>query len=194
MERPRVSFPHLGSYCVPIEVVFTAGLDVDYVTPPPITARTLEIGSRYSPDFVCSPFKYNLGNYIEAIEAGANVLAQVGGACRLGYYGELHELILKDMGYDVKFVNMAKARFDRPLSFYNQLKCINPDMSLASVAKILTVAVKMVYYIDEVEDYMRRNIGFEKTGGSLSGRIRLSLNSCGQYVHGGNWTTRTRRV
>lgn len=167
MDNIRVSFPHLGSYCVPIEVLFRAGLGVDYVTPPPITARTLELGSRYSPDFVCSPFKYNLGNFIEAIEAGANTLVQVGGACRLGFYGELHEQILKDMGYKVKFVNMAKARFDMPLTFYNQLKSINPKMSLTRIAKILPTAVKMVEYIDSAEDYMRKNIGFEKNAGSF---------------------------
>ena len=52
MDNTRVTFPHLGSYCVPIELLFTQGLGVDYVTPPPITNHTLEIGSRYSPDFV----------------------------------------------------------------------------------------------------------------------------------------------
>ena len=57
MPETKVSFPHMGSYCVPIEYLFTRGVGVDYVTPPPITRRTLEIGSRYSPDTVCAPFK-----------------------------------------------------------------------------------------------------------------------------------------
>jgi hypothetical protein len=48
----KVTFPHLGSYCVPIEVLFRQGLDVEYITPPPITKRTLELGSRYRTDFV----------------------------------------------------------------------------------------------------------------------------------------------
>jgi len=82
----KVTFPHLGSYSVPLEVLFTNGLEVEYVVPPPITNRTLMLGSRYSPDFVCAPFKYNLGNYIESLEAGANTLVQVGGTCRLDYY------------------------------------------------------------------------------------------------------------
>ena len=163
----RVTFPHLGSYCVPLEVLFTAGLGVEYVVPPPITARTLEIGSRYSPDYVCAPFKYNLGNYIESIEAGANTLIQVGGACRLGYYGELHEQILKDLGYTARFVNTAKASFARPQTFYEQLKCINPKMPLARVVKVLPVVLRMVQYIDEAEDYMRRHVGFEAESGAF---------------------------
>jgi predicted nucleotide-binding protein (sugar kinase/HSP70/actin superfamily) len=167
LDNTRVTFPHLGSYCVPIELLFTQGMGVDYVTPPPITNHTLEIGSRYSPDFVCSPFKYNLGNYLEAIDAGANTLAQVGGACRLGYYGELHEQILRDMGFTGRFVNMAKARFDRPTSFYNQLKAIKEDLPLARIGKILPVVLKMVEYIDEAEDYVRRNVGFETHSGAF---------------------------
>lgn len=167
MDNVRVTFPHLGSYCVPIEVLFTAGLGVEYIIPPPITAHTLEIGSRYSPDYVCAPFKYNLGNYIESIEAGANTLIQVGGACRLGYYGELHEQILKDLGYSVRFVNMAKASFSHPLTFYEQLKCINPRLPIARVMKVLPVVLRMVRYIDDTEDYIRKHIGFETEHGAF---------------------------
>lgn len=167
MVSRKVTFPHLGSYFVPLEVLFTAGLGVDYIIPPPITARTLELGGKYSPDFVCAPFKYNLGNYIESIEAGANTLIQVGGVCRLGYYGELHEQILKDLGYDVLFVNMADTRLTKPLPFYNQLKSINPQISLKRFAKVLPVVLKMVEYIDEAEDYIRKNIGFETNSGSF---------------------------
>ncbi len=177
MGKAKVSFPHLGSYCVPFEVLFKAGLEVDYVTPPPITARTLELGSRYSPDFVCSPFKYNLGNFIEAIEAGADTLVQVGGVCRLGYYGELHEQIIKDLGYDVKFVNTSKARFDKPLTFYDQLKTINPKIPLRKIVRIFPVAVKMVKYIDEVEDYIRKNVGFERVHGSFDRVHKAFLNT-----------------
>jgi len=163
----RVTFPHLGSYCVPLEMLFTAGLGVDYVIPPPITARTLEIGSRYSPDSVCAPFKYNLGNYIESIEAGANTLIQVGGACRLGYYGELHEQILKDLGYTARFVNTAKASFSRPQTFYEQLKSINPKMPVARMVKVLPVVLRMVQFIDDAEDYIRRHVGFEAEQGAF---------------------------
>ena len=158
----RVTFPQLANYRVPLEVLFTAGLDVSYVTPPPITKRTLEIGSRYSPDYVCAPFKYNLGNYIEAIEAGANLLVQTGGVCRLGYYGELHEQILADLGYEAKFVNMARAQYSKPLTFYNEFKSVNPDMSVKKIAAILPLVLKMVECIDVAEDYIRRHIGFTK--------------------------------
>lgn len=167
MEKYKVSFPHMGNYCIPIEILFTKGLDVEYIMPPPITKKTLEIGSRHSPDYVCAPFKYNLGNFIETIEAGANTLVQAAGACRLEYYGELHEQILKDLGYEVRFVNMARAHFSKPLTIYNRFKEINPRMSLKNIARILPVVIKMVEYMDEIEDYIRKNIGFETVEGEL---------------------------
>lgn len=167
MEQVRASFPHLGSYHVPMEVLFTAGLGIDYIVPPPITKKTLEIGSRYSPDYVCAPFKYNLGNFIEAVEAGANTLVQTGGVCRLQYFGELHQQILQDLGYKVKFVNMAKAQDKKPIAFYRQLREINPGISLKKFAKILPVVMKMVEYIDQAEDYIRRNVGFENSPGEF---------------------------
>lgn len=167
VEKPRVSFPQWGSYCVPIERLFTLGLDVDYVIPPPITKRTLELGSRYSPDFVCAPFKYCLGSYIESIEAGANLLVQTGGECRLGYYGELHEQILRDLGLDFRFANMARADYGKPISFYNEFKSINPALSLKKIAVALPLAIKMVECIDAFEDFIRKNVGFEIEPGSF---------------------------
>lgn len=167
MDSYKVSFPQLGNYYIPIEILFTEGLEVEYVVPPAITKRTLELGSRHSPDYACAPFKYTLGNFIETIEAGANTLVQTGGVCRLGYYGELDEQILSDLGYDVRFVNFAKTGSPKAVNFYNRFKEINPDVSLSKIANILPVVIQMVEYMDEVEDFIRKNIGFEIESGSF---------------------------
>ena len=84
-----ISFPHLGDYHVPIKFLLTKLTKCKVIQAPPITKKTIELGSKYSPDFVCVPFKYNLGNFIEALDNGANILIQAGGGCRYGYYGEL---------------------------------------------------------------------------------------------------------
>ncbi|EHQ87373.1 hypothetical protein [Desulfosporosinus youngiae] len=167
MDKIKASMPQLGNYSTPMEVLFTAGFGVEYIVPPPITKKTLALGSRYSPDYVCAPFKYNLGNYIETIEAGANTLVQTDGVCRLGYYGELHEQILRDLGYKVQFVNMAKFQDPKPIKFYKGFKEINPDLSLKKLAKIIPVVLKMIEYIDEAEDFIRKNIGFEREIGTF---------------------------
>lgn len=157
----KVTFPQLGNYDIPLELIFEEGLEVDYLRPPKITNRTLEIGTKYSPDSVCAPFKYMLGNYIEAIENGADVLVSVGGLCRLGYYGELHEQIIRDLGYDVTFVNFAQTRIALPSSWYEKFKTINPDASLVKLGEVVPLSIKMIKYLDEVDDFMRKNAGFE---------------------------------
>jgi len=73
---------------------------------PPVTKNTLSLGTRYSPEFVCLPFKVILGCFIECLEAGADTLFMVtsSNACRMGYYSKVHEEILRDLGYDFKFL------------------------------------------------------------------------------------------
>ena len=168
MNKVKVNFPRFGSYNVAVRHIITKGLGCDYVDSQPITKKTLEIGAKNSPDFVCTPFKYQLGGYIEAIEAGANTLIQVGGACRLNYYGELHEQILKDLGYDVKFVNMANADFAKPITFYEEFKKITPNLNIKKITSAVLLAVRMVKIIDKVEDFIRENVGFEVVDGSFN--------------------------
>ena len=53
-------FPQWANYSHAFRYLFENGFDVKYMTPPPITKKTLELGSKNSPDYVCTPFKYNL--------------------------------------------------------------------------------------------------------------------------------------
>lgn len=167
MEKAKVSFPHMGNYHIPIRHLMMKGLELNYITPPPVTKRTLELGSKYSPDYVCAPFKICLGCYIEAIERGADTLIQVDGACRLGFYGELHEQILKDLGYDIHFVNLAKLRGKMPKSYYDQIKELNPDASVKKLSAAVLTTIAMVQNMDGIEDFIRQNIGFEVNPGSF---------------------------
>ena len=165
--KKKVSFPHLGNYWVAIEFLVKNALDADYIIPPPITKKTLELGSMHSPEFVCSPFKYNLGNYIEALEEGANTLMQTGGLCRLGYYGELHEQILKDLGYDFIFINLAKVSYRKPYTFFSDFKKVNPRLSISKLTNYMALMIRMVKIIDKVEGFIRENVGFEVVSGSF---------------------------
>ena len=73
MERV-IAFPLMGNYYVPSSFLFSKISDCEILKPPPITSKTIELGSKNSPDFVCTPFKYTLGTYIECLEMGANTL------------------------------------------------------------------------------------------------------------------------
>ncbi|MBI2303524.1 MAG: CoA protein activase [Chloroflexi bacterium] len=97
----RVTFPHMGMIHVPMEVLFRQ-LGIAYVVPPPCTSRSLALAARYSPETVCIPYKLVLGNFLEALDLGANHLILLAGPnnCRFGYYAKLQEMVLQELGYE----------------------------------------------------------------------------------------------
>ena len=163
----KISFPRIGSYVMPFKYFVERVFDAEVVLPPVLTKKSLELGSMHSPDFVCAPFKYNLGNYIEALETGADTLIQFGGPCRLGYYGELHEQILRDLGYEFSFINLAGMRMKKPKSIWDFVKKHNEGLSIETLAVTLPTTIAMVHQMDELEKHIREHIGFEVEKGSF---------------------------
>ena len=65
--KKTISFPHLGDYYIPISEFLKRTTKANIIPSPLITKKTISIGSKFSPDSVCLPFKYNLGNFIESL-------------------------------------------------------------------------------------------------------------------------------
>ena len=162
-----ISFPHLGNYYIVFNYFLSRALKCKVIIPPKSTRKTIELGSKYSPDFVCVPFKYNLGNYIEALDMGANVLVQGGGGCRYGYYGELQEKILRDLGYNFEFYNLI---YDNHISLrkgYKFCKKMNRKCNIFSLMYYFINSLFMIIFIDKIEKYIRLNMGFEVVKGEF---------------------------
>lgn len=100
------TFPHFGSLTYVFEIIFRELGRTDVILPNKPSRKTSELGSRYSPEFVCTPFKLTLGTFIEMLDKGADELYIGGGNmyCRFGLYWPVQKLILEDLGYDFKFV------------------------------------------------------------------------------------------
>ncbi|MEO0131232.1 MAG: acyl-CoA dehydratase activase-related protein, partial [candidate division WOR-3 bacterium] len=105
----KAAFPYIGYYSIALKDFLTA-LGTEVCLPPQLTKRTLELGVKYSPEMVCLPFKITLGNFIEALERGADTLFMAAGArkCRFGYYHYLQEKILRELGYQFKFYSVSQ--------------------------------------------------------------------------------------
>ena len=86
--QKKIMFPRIAHYSGVIRYFIEVCMGQKYILPPKMTRHTLEIGARYSPDTVCTPFKSTLGCMIEALDSGADTLMMSHGLCRLGYYGE----------------------------------------------------------------------------------------------------------
>lgn len=162
-----ISFPHMADYYIPIKYFLEHVINCDILLAPPITNKTIELGSKYSPDFVCTPFKYTLGSFIESLDMGANIIIQFGGGCRYGYYSELQEQVLKDLGYDFKMINLITAGKTDIKKIIKELKIIDCKFSKIKGIYYLLITKKMVEYMDIIDDYIRKNIGFEVDKGSF---------------------------
>jgi predicted nucleotide-binding protein (sugar kinase/HSP70/actin superfamily) len=146
-----ISFPHIGNYYVAIKYLLTHLTKHEVRVAPPITKKTLELGTKYSPDFVCIPFKYNLGNYIEALEDGANVLIQAGGGCRYGYYSEVQQQILRDLGYDFEFYSLVESDKLAIVSMHSVFKKLNDELSLFKYLYYALLTLLMINYMDRLD-------------------------------------------
>ena len=163
-----IAFPLMGNYFIPSEFLFSKICSSKILKPPKITTKTKELGSKYSPDFVCTPFKYTLGTYIECLNMGANTLIQMGGGCRYGYYYELQDKILKDLGYDFEYYNLVSMGHADIKNIYKILKEINPRLNIVKSIYYLLITIKMVKYMDKIEDYIRENVAYEIEKGALN--------------------------
>ena len=156
-----ITFPQMGSYYIPIKYLVSSITKCKVLTPPPITKKTITLGSKYSPDYVCVPFKYNLGNFMEALDNGATIILQAGGGCRYGYYAELQEQILKDLNYKFKFVNFIENNHVSIKKIYHFAKKLNPNLNIFKFSYHALNAILMIITMDKLSIYPRENMGFE---------------------------------
>lgn len=172
-----ISFPHLGNYYIPIKYVIKKLTKCNIIVPSKNNKKTIEIGSKYSPSDICMPFKYNLGNYIEALESGANILIQAGGGCRYGYYAELQEQILKDLGYNFEFINLIQDNHISLKKLYQISKKINPKLNIITYIYYLIQGILIIITMDKLDKYFRENIGYEQEKGTFEKVQKQYLNS-----------------
>ena len=73
MQKILVATPHLGNMWILAKTLFR-NLGIPILIPPYNNKNTMELGVKHSPEFVCFPYKMNLGNMIEALDMGANMI------------------------------------------------------------------------------------------------------------------------
>lgn len=143
-------------------------LDCEYLQLPKATKRTMELGIQHSSDYVCTPFKHMMGDWIEALELGADILVQVGGPCRLGYYGEMQQQILRDMGYDFTMLNFSHGIEQGYIGWGREvLKMVNPDIAIPHGVKQLLATGHMMTLLDRARDFYMAQGGFEREQGAF---------------------------
>ena len=164
----KATFPHLGNVYIAAKALFD-GLGIDYIIPPQNSADALTIGSKYSPEEICLPFKIMIGNYIQAIEEGADTVILTGscGPCRFGEYCELQMNLLKGLGYDLDFIVLD---MPKDIGINELLKRIGKIASAGTKSRLekikaLKYALNIMHLIDETEALSHYLAGFERNRG-----------------------------
>lgn len=146
----KVTYPHMGNLFLAANALLQ-GLGCEVIPPPPCSKRTLSLGTQNAPESACLPLKINLGNYLEALELGADTLVMVGGVgpCRIGYYGQVQEQILRDLGKNFNMVVLEPpdAHFKEVWEKIRKLK----QGSWLDVLKGLNLAWHKIYAADQIE-------------------------------------------
>lgn len=147
----KITFPAMGHMNIAVKSLLS-GLKLDVVPPPPISKRTFELGIKNSPEFACLPLKINVGNFIEAMEQGADTIVMVGGwgPCRFGYYAQVERDILEGLGYHFKMI-VLEAPDSRLPDLADQVRNLGENVSLGEAIKAIRFAWHKLSAIERLE-------------------------------------------
>jgi predicted nucleotide-binding protein (sugar kinase/HSP70/actin superfamily) len=128
----RVTFPRLGTMHIFCKAIAeTAG--IPYVVPPITSRKTLALGVRNSNECICLPFKVILGNFIEALQRGADTIVMVGSGppCRLGLYDLVHKVILEDLGLNYRWLTIPpRLTWKAVMKNHEETKTLRKELTL----------------------------------------------------------------
>lgn len=146
----KVSYPHMGYLNIPLLNMLN-NLGIEVVEAPPISKKTIELGSYYSPEGVCLPYKINMGNFIESIDRGADTLVTICGAgkCRMGFYNSVQKISLAEKNH-LQFYTINTESLFRDL--YRFLSAAATKASHFSVIKNMAMAVQTLKVLDTFND------------------------------------------
>ncbi len=150
----KATFPRMGHYTEAFETL-TRELGYEPITPPKTTQETIKLGVKHSSDFVCFPFKTTLGNLIQGLDKGAEVIIGVGvnpskrvlETCRFNFYSHIQEKILKRLGYKFDMIYIMSGG----TNILQSLKRTNPNLSYFQVLKAIKKTWSKIKEIEERE-------------------------------------------
>ncbi len=150
-KKVKVAFPHMGTVCIAWAAALKK-IGVEPFIPPYTSKKTLSLGTKHSPEAICLPYKLILGNFIEAIEGGADYVAMITspGCCRLGQYGNSIENALVDMGYHARYVELSL--YDGIKGMYNVLRDISGKNDPILFARAINIAIRKMFLLDDLEE------------------------------------------
>ena len=170
--KPKITFPYWGNYTIAFKT-WVEGLGLESVAPEKTTQESIKEGARIAPEMYCFPLKANLGNYLGAIEKGANTIIMVtalGGSCRLRYYADVQKKVLLENGKKVDFITFDQS----PIDIYRKLRYVS-GLPFLKILKVLWFGYRKLRLIETLErkaQYLRPR---EKNKGETDSLLRRAF-------------------
>ena len=179
----KVSFPHMG--CVTGYKKLMEKLGHEVVMPDPPSQKTMELGVKYSPEFICFPFKVMMGTYIECAERGAELIVSSGGngPCRAGMYPDVHQKVLQELGFDTKVI-VFDNMFNDFKAFYEIAMLVKNGTSNFKLLGIARFCYNLIKKMDKLEKKMKIMRAYEINQGDFSRtwkKIKNMFDKCDTY-------------
>ena len=164
----KITFPHMGNVYM-IAKCLLDEFQLDYVIPPFQSKKTLEIGTRYTPEGACLPLKITVGSLIEAAELGADTALMVGGAgpCRFGYYCRMQQEILNDIGCNMEIITLEAPNGDGR-ELLRRVRRVTKGINIPKLIRVLAQITRLSIQIDEIEKLCLRNRSYETVNGATN--------------------------
>ena len=152
-KKLKVAFPHMGTIYVAWEKALKT-MGIDAYIPPYTSKKTLSLGTKNSPEAICLPYKLILGNFIEAIEGGADYVSMITspGICRLGEYGRNIEQVLVELGYKANYIEMNL--YDGFKGMMDYLIKITGKKNYFKIFYAIYLGVRTVFAVDELQSFL----------------------------------------
>jgi predicted nucleotide-binding protein (sugar kinase/HSP70/actin superfamily) len=149
-KKRKISFPHMGT----ISYAWAAALRIIGCEPyiePYTSKKALSLGTKHAPEAICLPYKLILGNFIEAIEGGADYVAMITspGCCRLGEYGKCIANALTDLGYEANYIELQL--YDGIKGLYKFLEKASEKKNYLLFTRAIIITILKVFVLDKLE-------------------------------------------
>lgn len=164
-KKLKIAFPHMGT----VYVAWAAGLrkfGLEPLVPPYTNRKTLSLGTKYSPESICLPYKLILGNFIEALENGADYVVMISspGICRLGEYGKSLKMALCDLGYEANYLELNL--YDGFAGMWRFLVELTGVRNPLKIIKAINMSMRVFFTLDKLEKLLTFYRAREITSGT----------------------------
>jgi predicted nucleotide-binding protein (sugar kinase/HSP70/actin superfamily) len=175
IEKRVIGYPSMGHVDIGFDSFF-ADSGVDFITSPRTTPAIVELGRDIAPEFACFPFVSTLGQMQNLLDNGANTILMVGGKglCRLGWYGQIQELLLRRSGrnFDMVIADSFLPLFDKFPAFISNIGKITNNAPWYKSMPAFLFALDKIRTADRIVEQVRYLRAYEDVRGTADALLK----------------------